>query len=172
MARVRMTFEGGRELEAALGGLGSLYRRRKAGRDALKEASEIVLEKAQATAPVRNSGEKTFRVGGETKRRRRGALKLHLSIGTRLTRNQRRQQQDKMPVEVYIGTRDRAGPLTEFGTRHAPAQGWLRRAWANANPQNLLTVIGHALWRQISRQAELQARAGRRAQARARRAAR
>lgn len=169
MTRVRVRFEGGRELEAALGGLGSLYRRKKAARDALKEASEIVLEEAQATVPVRTSGEKTFRSGNETRKRRRGALKIHLNIGTRLNRNQRRQQGEKMPVEVYIGTRDRAGILTEFGTRNAPAQGWFRRAWSNANPQALLTVIGEALWRQIARQAQLQARAAIRAARRARR---
>jgi HK97 gp10 family phage protein len=163
MTRVRMRFEGGRELEGALGRLGTLYRRKKAARDALLEGAAPIHAAAQANAPQRAGGpEKRFTVGGQSKTRRRGALKIHVGIGTRLNRSQARQNRDKMPVEVYIGTRDRAGRLTEFGTRFAAALGWFRRAW-DANKMQALEIIGAALWRQISRQAELEARAAQRA---------
>lgn len=171
--KTTVRFEGGRELEKALGELGTLYRRKKAARDALMEGAEPVHSSAEAKAPVR-SGEKTFgiggslvpseggrrrvRVGGESGRRRQGALKSHVSIGTRLNRSQRRANRDKMPVEVYVGTRDRAGRLQEFGTREAAAQPWLRPAW-DATKMRALEIIKSALWRQISRQAALQARA-------------
>jgi HK97 gp10 family phage protein len=164
MTRTRVTFEGGRELEAALADLGTLYRRRKAAREALLEAAAPVHAAAQANAPVRSGGpEKRFTIGGgESRVRRRGALRIHVSLGTRLSRSQARANRDKMPVEVYVGTRDRAGRLVEFGTRFAAANPWLRRAW-DATHQLALEIVKDALWRQISRQAELQARAALRA---------
>lgn len=182
MGKVTLRIEnaGFRDLETALGGLGTLYRRKRAAQDALMEAAEIVLGEAQASAPVRSErktfgvggelrqgeGRRRFRIGGESRERRFGALRMHLNIGTRLNKNQRRQNAGKMPVEVYVGTRDRAGILTEFGTRDTPAQGWFRRAWEQASPRRLLEVIKAALWRQISRQMAAQERKAARAAAR------
>lgn len=164
MTRVRVKFEGGRELEQALGQLGTLYRRKKAARDALLEGAAPIHSAAQANAPVRTGGpEKRFTVGsGESRVRRRGALRLHVSIGTRLSRSQARQNADKMPVEVYVGTRDRAGRLQEFGTKDAAAQPFMRPAW-DAMKARALEIVKDALWRQISRQAALQAKAAARA---------
>lgn len=173
MAVMRIENAGFKDLDKALGNLGTLYRRRKASRDALMEAAEIVLDEAQATVPVRagrktfgvggtlqqGEGQRRFRSGGESRERRSGALRSHITIGTRLTRSQSRANAGKMPVEVYVGTRDRAGILSEFGTRHSPALGWFRRAWSNASPQRLLEIIKDALARQIERQAALEARA-------------
>jgi HK97 gp10 family phage protein len=170
--KLRIENAGFRDLEAALGDLGTLYRRKRAAQDALMEAAEIVLDAAQANVPVRGErktfgvggelrqgeGRRRFRVGGESRERRFGALKMHLNIGTRLNKNQRRRNAGKMPVEVYVGTRDRAGILTEFGTSTTPAQGWFRRAWDSANPRQLIEVIKDALWRQISRQMAAQER--------------
>jgi HK97 gp10 family phage protein len=112
---------------------------------------------------VRQGGpEKRFKVGdGESRVRRRGALKSHVTIGTRLSRSQARKNRDKMPVEVYVGTRDRAGRLQEFGTREAAAQPFMRPAW-DAMKMRALEIIKDALWRQISRQAALAARAAKR----------
>lgn len=165
---IRVRFEGGQDLEKALAQLPTLYRRKKAARDALLEGAAPIHEAAQANAPVRSGGpEKRFKIGGgESRVRRRGALKLHVGIGTRLNRSQARQNRDKMPVEVYVGTRDRAGIKQERGTRFAAAQPWLRPAW-DAMKARALEIIKDALWRQISRQAELAARASRRAAARA-----
>jgi HK97 gp10 family phage protein len=170
VTRIRVSFEGGRELERALASLPTLYRKKKAARDALLEGAAPIHEAAQAKAPVRTGGpEKRFTSGeGASRVRRRGALRLHVGIGTRLNRSQARQNRDKMPVEVYVGTRDRAGRFQEFGTREAPAQPWLRPAW-DAMKARALEIIKDALWRQISRQAELAARSAQRA---ARRAAR
>jgi HK97 gp10 family phage protein len=158
--KTTVKFEGGRELERALGELGTLYRRKKAARDALLEGGEVIRAAAEAKAPVRSGGpEKRFKVGdGESRVRRRGALRLHVGLGTRLNSSQRRANAGKMPVEAYVGTRDRAGRLQEFGTQDAPAQPWLRPAW-DATKMMALEVIKAALWRQISRQAALQAKA-------------
>ena len=163
MTKTTVRFEGGKELEKALGGLGTLYRRKKAARDALMEGAAPVHSAAQANAPVRSGGpEKRFRVGeGESRTRRRGALKLHVGIGTRLSRSQARANVGKMAVEVYVGTRDRAGRLVEFGTRFIAANPWLRRSW-DGNKMRALEIIKDALWRQISRQAALEAKAAQR----------
>lgn len=173
MTRVRVDFSGGRELQDALAQLPTLYRRKKAAREALLEGAAPIHAAAQANAPVRSGGpEKRFTVGGgEPRVRRRGALKLHVGIGTRLNRSQARLNRDKMPVEVYVGTRDRAGDKQEFGTRFAAAQPWLRPAW-DAFKMQALEIIKAALWRQISRQAELAGRAAQRAARRGTRAGR
>lgn len=170
--KTTVRFEGGKDLERALSELPTLYRRRKASRDALMEGAELIHAAAEAKAPVR-SGEKTFgvggqlvdtggkrrmRVGGESRSRRKGALQLHVTIGTRLTRSQARQNVNKMPVEVYVGTRDRAGRLQERGTQDAPAQPFMRPAW-DGQKLAALEAIKAALWRQIGRQAELAAKA-------------
>ena len=158
--KTTVRFEGGKELERALGELPTLFRRRKAARDALMEGAKLIHAAAQAKAPVRQGGpEKRFKVGGgESRTRRRGALKMHVTIGTRLNKNQRRLNTDKMPVEVYVGTRDRAGMKQEFGTRFAAAQPFMRPAW-DAMKARALEVIKDALWREISNQARLEARA-------------
>lgn len=158
--KTTVRFEGGKELEKALGELGTQFRRKKAARDALLEGAEPIHAAAQAKAPVRSGGaEKRFKVGqGESRVRRRGALRMHVTIGTRLNRSQARQNADKMPVEVYVGTRDRAGRLREFGTKNSAAEPFIRPAW-DAMKARALEIIKAALWRQISRQATLQARA-------------
>jgi len=158
--KTTVRFEGGKALEKALGELPTLYRRKKAARDALLEGAALIHAAAEAKAPVRSGGpEKRFRVGeGESRVRRRGALKSHVTIGTRLNRSQARQNAGKMPVEVYVGTRDRAGRLQEFGTEDAPAQPFMRPAW-DGQKLAALEMIKDALWRQISRQAALAAKA-------------
>lgn len=159
--RTTVRFEGGRELEQALGGLGTLFRRRKAARDALIEAAEPIRDAAEANAPVRSGGkEKRFRIGNVSKVRQRGALRRHVNIGTRLSRRQSSlNRADKMPVEVYVGTRDRIARLVEFGTKDTPAQPYFRKAWEAFGGQTALDVISAALWRTISLQAQRQARA-------------
>lgn len=164
--------DGLKDLDRALGDLGTLYRRKKAARDALREGAEIVHVAAEREAPVRSEkktfgvggtlvdtgGERRVRVGGEIRERTRSALRSHVRIGTRLNRSQRRQNRNKMPVEIYVGTRDRAGLLSHFGTRNTAADPWLYRAWV-ATRNRALQVIKVALAKQIERQVQLQARA-------------
>lgn len=173
--KVTMRFEGGRELERALGELGTLFRRRKAARETLLEAAEPIRAVAENAAPVRTGGkEKRFKRAGDPDGvqsgvRGRGALKRHVSIGTRLSRRQSMQNRaGKMPVEVYVGTRDRVGRLEEFGTRFAAAQPFMRPAWDAEGGQAALDRISEGLWRHIQRQAMLQEKAARRAVRRAR----
>lgn len=160
---IKMEFEGGRDLERALGQLGTQYRRKKPARDALMEAAEPIGEAIEAAAPVRVGGpEKTFKVAGSEERRirRRGALKRHVNVGTRLSRRQARENRaNKMPVEVYVGTRDRIARLVEFGTRDTPAQPYFRPAWDRLGGRHALRIIAEAMWRGIEKQVRLQARA-------------
>jgi len=163
-------FEGAREFERALGELETLFRRKKAARDTLLEAAEPIRALAQANAPVRVGGpEKRWRKPGDEKGnptgiRRRGALRLHVSKGTRLSRRQGAMNRaGKMPVEVYVGTRDRIGRLVEFGTRKVPPQPFLRDAWDAEGGQPALDRISAGLWLQIERQGRLQAKAAQRA---------
>lgn len=167
--KIRMRLEGSRELQRALGELNTLFRRRKAVRDALLEAAGPIRDAAEAAAPVRTGGkEKRFKLPGDPKGKQsgvrgRGALKRHVSMGARLSRRQSwLNRADKMPVEVYVGTRDRIGRLQEFGTRKAPAQPFLRPAWDAEGGQAALDRFGAGLWRQIERQARLQEKAARR----------
>lgn len=168
--RMTLRVEGGRDLERTLGGLKTLFRRKKAVRDTLMEAAEPIRAAAEASAPVRDSGPaKRFKLPGDPKGvqsgvRRRGALKIHVSKGTRLSRTQARANRaGKMPVEVYVGTRDRIGRLQEFGTRRAAAQPFMRPAWDAEGGPVALRRITAGLWRQIERQARLQAKADARA---------
>lgn len=167
MTRVTVETSGFSDLNAALDGLGTMYRRKKAAREALKTAAQDIHASAQANAPVRVGGsEKRFKVGTETRTRRRGALKSHVSMGTRLSKRQAMlNRAKKMPVEVYVGTRDRIGRLVEFGTRDTPAQPWLRRAWSRFGGRVALETIRRDMWKQISKQAKLHAKAVKRGKA-------
>lgn len=163
-ASVRL--EGGRDLEAALAKLGTLYRRKKAARDALREVAEPIRDAGEANAPVRAAGkDKRYRTrSGESRVRRRGALKMHVNMGTRLSKRQAMlaRKLGKDQVEVYVGTRDRIGRLVEMGTRHSAANPFLRKAWRAKGGTVALETLRIVLWKQIERQTMLAARAAKR----------
>lgn len=162
---ISVKFEGGADLQKALAGLNSQMRTRKAAREALKEAAEPIRIMAEALAPRRSAGVKKFRLPGDPPGqasgvRRRGALKSHISMGTKLSRRQAGlNRANKMPVEVYVGTRDRVARLVEFGTEDTAAQPFMRRSWAAMGGATALRKVSAAMWESIANQMRLQERA-------------
>lgn len=148
MSKTYFKLEGGRELERALGELKTATAKAVARR-VLLDAAEPIRAQAEANAPVRSSGKKTFRLvkDGPVLQRRRGALKMHIGKGTRLSKNQARlnRKLGKSEVEVYVGTRDRIGRLVEFGTEDTRPQPFLRRAWLAEGGQRSVTRIAEGL---------------------------
>lgn len=161
MSKTYLKFQGGRELERALAELKKSTAKAVARR-VLLDAAEPIRAAAEANVPVRTSGRKTFKLSkdGPSLERRRGALKMHIGKGTRLSRNQARMNRKlgKSEVEAYVGTRDRIGRLVEFGTVDTPANPFLRRAWQAEGGQASLDRIGEGLGIEIDKAARRAAR--------------
>lgn len=148
--RVKMTFEGGRDLEAALMDI-KASTAKGIVRRALKESLMPVLEAWQRY---------TTKLTGH--------LVESETVGTKLNRRQRglARRLGKSQVEMYVGTSDPAGLANEFGNRHQRANPGLRPAWQAEGGQKLLDRLGPLIWEQIEK---TRVRAARRAAARARR---
>lgn len=133
-----MKLEGLRDLDKALGALpGRMGQKVLVG--ALKYGAEPVAEAVQRLAPARPASapdEKTEPAGVKRKRRP-GTLKIRIGYGTKLTRRQRVKKADRDTAEVYVGTKDRAGVLDEFGTVRSKAQPFMRPGWEATKHQAL-----------------------------------
>lgn len=139
---IKLKFEGGRELEAALSGITAQATRKNVARRALRAAAEPILGAYKSATTVLT-----------------GHLRLSSIVGTRLNRRQSRLNRgQKMPVEVYVGTNDPAGLQEEFGNRHQAAKGNLRKAWDSVGGERALAVIRREMWREIAAAAGRQAR--------------
>lgn len=161
---MKVKFEGGRALDQALGELKKATAQR-AVREALIEAGTPIQAQAQEQARARpaSSPKKFFKKGGARKLRRTGTLKALFQIGTRLTRGQAAlvRQAGKDFVEVYVGSRDPAALLEEFGTKDSPPNPVLRRSW-EAHKDDALETIRAALTRNVAHwTAKAQAKAAR-----------
>lgn len=166
--RLKVKVEGLRDLDKALGQL-SQRMGAKVLREALKAAAAPMAADAESRAPSRPAdAPRTKREGGEEIERPPGTLKVLTGYGTKLTRRQRKPRAERDSAEVYVGTRDRAGVLEEFGTADAPAQPFLTPAWEGGHGQALNTAT-EALRRNVD---EATAKARKKAEAAARRAAR
>ena len=89
-----------------------------------------------------------------------GELRDSITVGTKLSKTQRRKRRkaDRNDVEIYAG----AGPLPqahlqEFGTKEAPPQPFMRPAW-NSEKRGALGGIAKYLWAEILKAAERLAR--------------
>ena len=147
MSRGRtITFEGGRELMAALEELqGSVQRpvMRRAATKALKP----FLDEVKTLAPVAE--------------KQGGALRDSYVIGgpSKLTPKQkgRARRLKDSEVEVYAGTSNPAGLLQEFGTVDQPAQPHVRPAW-DATQDNVLTTFTREMTVEIEKARQRAAR--------------
>ena len=139
--RSEFKFEGGRQLERALG---DLPRSTAKGvtRRVLKKAAKPIRDDAAANAPSLS-----------------GALSEDVKIGSRLTRRQAgmNRRMGKSEVEVHVGVSDAAGVQTEFGNEHQSAQPWLRPAW-DGNVTSALAFISGDLWIEVAKSAKRLAR--------------
>jgi HK97 gp10 family phage protein len=82
--------------------------------------------------PIRDAGEQLAPVD-------QGGLKASYSIGTKLSRRQKKLNRKESDVEVYVGPGPAAkSTQTEFGNAHQAAQPHLRPAWDG----NVMKVLG------------------------------
>lgn len=77
----------------------------------------------QAGAPLANIASAMAPIG-ET-----GNLSYSVVVSDKLTRRQQRMAVKESPVEVYVGTANKAGVQVEFGNDHQSAQPFLRPAF-------------------------------------------
>lgn len=149
--KVKIKLEGFRELDRALADLPKATGKR-ASRQALMKAGQIVADAGRANAPI-----------GPT-----GNLAASYGVGTKLTRRQSKMHKRESPQEVFVGPNDPAAVQTEFGNEHQAAEPHLRPAW-DANQSKVLDTIKQEL---ISEIGKATARAERKAARMARKAAR
>jgi HK97 gp10 family phage protein len=116
--KIKTTFHGGREIEAALRQLPRLTAKAVARRELVK-AGQIFANAANADAPTR---------GGAN------GLKGSYVVGglAALTRSQKKtvKKEGRDDVQIYVGTSQPHAHLQEFGTVNHPAQPHARPAWA------------------------------------------
>jgi HK97 gp10 family phage protein len=149
VARQSFRIEGLAELDAALQGLiDELGASRSTARNtllrALKAAAQPVAAAGEANAPKRT-----------------GELALSYTVGTRLSRRQRKQHRKESMVEVFVGpTPHPKSVQTEFGNAHMPAQPHLRPAWDST----VMRVLGSIRDRLAEQIEKTRARLARRAE--------
>lgn len=121
----KITLEGARELEAALGEFAKGTERGIMRRVAIK-ALEPTIERARELVPVHE-----------------GNLRDSLTVGTKLTKRARAAAK-RDPVEgvrVFAGTANRNGVPREFGTARTKPEPFMRPAWDSTRFQVLDNVM-------------------------------
>lgn len=141
---MKISFEGGKALEAALLDIEKMATRKTITRKALRAAAEPIAEKWAGAAPVKS-----------------GKLRDSIHIGTRLNRRQMRmvKREGKAEVTLHIGPSDAAGLQQEFGNKNHGPQPSARPAWETEGGAVAQGRIGDAMWSEINRAAARQAKA-------------
>ena len=128
MARQLFKVEGLKELDAALVELAEEFHPRNARnvlRGALKDGGQIIADAESALAPV-----------GVT-----GQLAASPTVGSKLTRRQKKMHRKESPIEVHVGpTPHPKSVQTEFGNAHQAAEPHLRPAF-DGNWRRVLDLI-------------------------------
>lgn len=127
MSRQVLKVEGLRELEEALKGLAEEFKisnARNVLRGALKDGGQLVADSGEQHAP-----------------RLSGKLADSYTVGSKLSRRQRKLHQKESPLEVFVGpTPHPKSVQTEFGNSHQAAHPHLRPAW-DGNWRKVLDLI-------------------------------
>jgi HK97 gp10 family phage protein len=127
VAKEVFKIEGLKELDAALVGLAEEFSPRNAKnvlRGALKDGAQIIADAGESLAP-----------------RLTGGLAQSYTVGTKLSRRQRRQHKKESAIEVFAGPGPAAkGVQTEFGNAHQAPEPHLRPAW-DGNWRTALNLI-------------------------------
>lgn len=133
MAREFFKVEGLKELDAALKELPKSTARGVLRRTLLKEAKPIAVA-GEALAPKLT-----------------GKLAQSYTVGTKLSRRQKRLHKKESDVEVFVGPTPHAKSVqTEFGNAHQSAQPHLRPAW-DGNWRRVLDGIRNTLANEIEK---------------------
>lgn len=116
MAKQSFRIEGLKELDSALVGLAEEFSPRNAKnvlRGALKDGAQIIADAGEALAP-----------------RLSGGLAKSYTVGSKLSRRQRKQHKKESAIEVFAGPGPAAKSVqTEFGNAHQAPEPHLRPAW-------------------------------------------
>lgn len=100
----------------------------------LKKEGQVIADAGEALAPKLTGG-----------------LARSYSVGTKLSRRQKKQSTKESDVEVYIGPAPSAKSVqTEFGNAHQAAEPHLRPAW-DGNVKKVLTGITGSLSAEITK---------------------
>jgi HK97 gp10 family phage protein len=133
MAKQTFKIEGLKELDAALSELPKATSRNVLSRT-LKEQGKPIRDDGEARAPKLTGG-----------------LAESYTVGTKLSRRQKRANKKESQVEVYIGPGPAAkGVQTEFGNAHQAAEPHLRPAF-DGNVDRVLAGIRNSLAEQIEK---------------------
>jgi HK97 gp10 family phage protein len=126
--KLRVRFEGGRELDAALSQF-TPAKRRAIGRVALDEGGQIMAKAARALAPVDQ-----------------GDLRESIDVSGTLSKSQRAGHQKIAEQERFVGPDNRPqGHLREFGGDGNPPHPFMRPAF-DQTKDAVLKRIGESLW--------------------------
>lgn len=126
--KVRVTFAGGKELDAALNQF-TATKRRAIGRVALDSAGEITAKVARSLAPVEE-----------------GNLRESIDVSGTLSKRQKSQHTKEAEQERFIGPDNQpSAHLREFGSDGAPPHPFMRPAW-DQTKEKVSDRIGEELW--------------------------
>lgn len=141
--KTRVKVEGLRNLEKSLAGLEKTATKRTVARKALKQGGELFASTYRRLAPV---DEGDYRAG--------------ISVGTKLSRRQRKMHRKKDPVEVFAGAENDVTATAvnqEFGNIRHGAQPAARPAW-NSQKHNMLARIENTLEDEIGKAVKREAK--------------
>lgn len=137
MAKQFFKVEGLKEAEDALVAFAEEYSPRKAKpllTRTLKKEGQVIADAGEALAP---------RLSGE--------LAQSYTVGTKLSRRQKKMNRQESDVEVYVGPTPHAKSVqTEFGNAHQAAEPHLRPAW-DGNVMKVLAGIKDRLIEEIEK---------------------
>lgn len=133
MAKVKFKVEGLSDLKTALDELPKATSRNVLLRT-LKEEGKPIAAAGEAKAPKRT-----------------GKLAASYTVGTKLSKRQKRLNKKESAVEVYVGpTPHPKSVQTEFGNAHQPPEPHLRPAW-DGNVSKVLEGIRDTLAKEIEK---------------------
>jgi HK97 gp10 family phage protein len=125
--------------------------------EGLKELDEALKELPKATArnvllrTLKEQGQPIADAGEANAPRLSGKLADSYTVGTKLSRRQKKQNKKESMVEVYVGPTPHAKSVqTEFGNAHQAAHPHLRPAW-DGNVMRVLDGINRSLAEQIEK---------------------
>lgn len=136
--------------------------------EGLKELDVALTELPKATSrnvllrTLKSEGQKIADAGEAYAPRLSGKLAESYTVGTKLSRSQRKKNKKQSHVEVYVGPTPHAKSVqTEFGNSHQSAHPHLRPAW-DGNVMRVLDGIKETLAAEIEKaRARLAKRAAR-----------
>ena len=143
--KVTVKFEGGCELDAALGALAAEYGK-PAGKAVLRRVADKALQPMAETAR---------QLAPDDPATQGNDLKASISVGGKLTKRQAsiaRRDQDKAFVTRYMGTADPAGVQNEFGNVHQAPQPFMRPAF-DQHAEGTIRRVGDELGPEIEKTA-------------------